>query len=448
MGRRIDIELTSKVDDDTWTWRVAGAKQPKGTVHAKLLYEGCNVGDVVRAEVEDDIDGIVVTLVTPPKTKRAEPERLEILPPVERRPPPPPSPRPAKPERGPRPGGRDRERDRERAAPARGGDRPRSDRRAPRAARPKPEPAPERPKPKRLNPGHVHRNDVLASLPPEQRPIAEQLLRGGIPAVRQAIDTQNAARKAENQPPVKAEPLLGLAEELLPALKAAEWRDRADAALAAGDDISLRDLRSVVGSAEARDDDTRLLARTLREALDVRLKSDREAWLTDIADALTATRVVRALRIASRPPDPAMRFPAELGARLAEAAGTAMGPEAPPDRWLAVLDAVSVSPVRRAVKPAGLPSEPPEEFLATVKAHVQRVPALGPLVGVEPPPPKPLPPKPLPPKPLPPKPLPQRRPPGAAAAPEAEPAPPETVAGTQGDETANRTEEPVPAADT
>jgi hypothetical protein len=442
MGRRIEIELTSKVDDETWTWRAAGAKQPKGTVASKLLYDGARVGDVVRAEVENDIDGIVVTLVMEPKEKRAEAPRLEILPPPERRPAPTERPDPrAKPERGSRPAARDRDR------PPRGdrrerSDRPRPDRRTPRAAaRPKPEPPPERPKPKRLNPGHAHRNKVLESLPPEQRPIAEQVVRGGIPAVRQAIDAQNAALKADNQAPIKAEPLLALAEEILPAVKAAEWRDRADAAAAAGDDVSLRDLRSVVTSADARDDESRLLARTLREALDVRLKAERETWLNDIGTALKETRVVRALRIASRPPDPAMRFPAELGAQLAEAASGAMSGDAPPDRWLAVLDAVSVSPVRRAVQPAGLPADPPEAFLNTVKAQVPRVPALGPLVGIEPTPTKPpaaprVPPPPGPPgapriPPPPPRPpVPQRHPPGAAAP-----------------EIPNKTEDPVPAVD-
>ena len=32
MSRRIEIELTSKREDGTWTWRAAGALQPKGVV--------------------------------------------------------------------------------------------------------------------------------------------------------------------------------------------------------------------------------------------------------------------------------------------------------------------------------------------------------------------------------------------------------------------------------
>ena len=34
---RIDIELTSSRPDGTWTWRAAGARQPKGVVSASVL---------------------------------------------------------------------------------------------------------------------------------------------------------------------------------------------------------------------------------------------------------------------------------------------------------------------------------------------------------------------------------------------------------------------------
>src|SRR3954468_6787995 len=79
MSRRIDIELTSARDDGTWTWRAAGAKQPKGVLDAKLLYEGAKAGDVVRAEADFEIEGITIIQVLPPKGKRAEPERLELI---------------------------------------------------------------------------------------------------------------------------------------------------------------------------------------------------------------------------------------------------------------------------------------------------------------------------------------------------------------------------------
>ena len=444
MGRRIEVELTSSRDDGTWTWRAAGARQPKGVLDAALLYEGAQVGDVVRAEADFEIEGILITAVLPPKDKkRSEPERLEIIgPPREHQGVTsslvPKSERP-RPERGrgrdredrpPRPG-RDGDRrtgpprpreERERTGgppgrrpearrgpdgrgtgegrPRTDGGRPAEDRRGPRPAReggPRPDGAarppaasaePAAPKPKRLAPANVHRAAVVATLPPEQRPIAEQVLRGGIPAVRQAIETQNAQLRAEGQPEVHADPLLAMAEQLLPQLKAADWRDRAEAAAKVVDDVSLRDLRSVVAGADAaRDDEARLLAGTLRQALERRLTEQRERWVTDITTALDDGRLVRALRLSARPPDTATRFPAELALRLSEAAGAAMSPDTAPDRWNTLLEAVADSPVRRSVKPAGLPVEPGDALLHAARQAAGRVPALAALLGIAMPPP-------------------------------------------------------------
>src|SRR5438034_5117299 len=79
MSRRIEIELTSARDDGTWTWRAAGARQPKGVLDGSLLYDGAKQGDVVRADADFEIEGITILAVLPPKGKRAEPERLEII---------------------------------------------------------------------------------------------------------------------------------------------------------------------------------------------------------------------------------------------------------------------------------------------------------------------------------------------------------------------------------
>jgi len=37
MTHRLEIELTSNRDDGTWTWRAAGARQPKGVLNAGLI---------------------------------------------------------------------------------------------------------------------------------------------------------------------------------------------------------------------------------------------------------------------------------------------------------------------------------------------------------------------------------------------------------------------------
>src|SRR5919199_2991473 len=84
---RIDIELTSSRPDGSWTWRAAGARQPKGVLDGSLLYAGAKAGEVVRADVEVDVDGMTVTAVLPPKSKRPDTGRLELIgPPTPERP--------------------------------------------------------------------------------------------------------------------------------------------------------------------------------------------------------------------------------------------------------------------------------------------------------------------------------------------------------------------------
>ena len=114
----------------------------------------------------------------------------------------------------------------------------------------------------------THRNAALAELRPEQIPVAEQLLRGGIPAVRNAIEEQNARARAEGRAEVSPDPLLTLAEGLLPRLNLAGWKDRAVAARNVGKDAPLREVRSVVASASTvtLDDEGRELMGTLRDA--------------------------------------------------------------------------------------------------------------------------------------------------------------------------------------
>ena len=117
-----------------------------------------------------------------------------------------------------------------------------------------------------------------------------------------------------------------LAEELLPGLKEAEWRDRADAAMAGMADLDLRDLRSVVVAADssARSEETRALADQLRDAVASRVDADQNAWLTEITEALDDERTVRALRMSSRQPKAGAPLPPDLSNRLAEAAGAAL----------------------------------------------------------------------------------------------------------------------------
>src|SRR5690606_12634284 len=79
MSRRIEIELTSARDDATFTWRAAGALQPKGDVAAATLPDGASVGDTFRVEIETGLDGHEITAVVPERAPRHEPERIELI---------------------------------------------------------------------------------------------------------------------------------------------------------------------------------------------------------------------------------------------------------------------------------------------------------------------------------------------------------------------------------
>jgi hypothetical protein len=417
MSRRIEIELTSDRGDGSWTWRAAGARQPKGEVPADLLPGGAKVGDVLRAEVETELEGITVLSLASTQTRdRSEPERIEVLGSRrdddqlvttrlvskgrsdrgdrgdrDRRPR---RPRDDRGERGDRPERGDR---REGAGRASRGDGPRDgDRRRSRGRsegqggdrrprHPAPPPLPERPKPKRLRPGRTHRKAVLAELPPEQQPIAEEVLRGGIPGVRQAIDAENEKRKAAGEAPIDGKELLRLAEQLLPRMRTADWRDRAEAALATADELDLRDLRSVVVAADtaARDDETREMAAQLRTKLDERVVQEQAQWVEDLQLALDAGRIVRALRVSSRPPKAGTMLAPELRLALLGGANAALTAEATPDRWAAVLDAIAYAPVRTEVAPVSTPDAPSEELLAVIKKYASRVPKVAVAFGIE-----------------------------------------------------------------
>jgi hypothetical protein len=247
---------------------------------------------------------------------------------------------------------------------------------------------PQRPKPKRLRAGRTHATAVLAALPEEQRPIAEQVLKGGIPAVRQALQEQNAARKAEGQPEVPVAGVLRLAEELLPKVRVAEWLDRAEAALADLAELDLRDLRSVVAAANdpvvARDEGTRTLASQLKEGLVTRQDQEHREWLEDIANALEVGRVVRALRLSSRPPKAGVPFPPEMAIRLIEATQASLTADASAERWATVIEALAFSPMRGQVAVTAAPAQVTDELREVVTRFSSMVPAIAAVFGIDP----------------------------------------------------------------
>ena len=412
---RMEIELTSTRDDGQWTWRAAGARQPRGTVADVLVPAGTSVGDVLRVEVEQFMDGIEVTSVLVDRVERSEPETLEILgsghnePLVttklagrrgrrrdedgprgrsgrDRRPRRDDGEKPDTDKGSGRKDRRPRRDDGEKPDTDKGsGRRGRPDRRSPARSD-----AEAKPRARRLRPKRTHRKAAIAALPEDQQPLALILVRDGEPGVRSAIEAQNAAAEAVGEPGIPADLLLKLAERIHPSLRTADWRDRAESALAGVDDIDLRDIRSVVVAAEtaARGPEDRELADRLREALTARVDREHTAWIGEVTSALGEDRVVRALRLSSRPPKAGAPLPSPILDRLATAAEASLTSDTGQDRWATVLDAVALSPVHQRVTPAGLPIEPTEQLLDVVKRVSMSVPSIAASFGVEPTPPR------------------------------------------------------------
>lgn len=80
MSRRIEIELTSKRSDGQWTWRAAGAREPKGIIEDTLVPSDAKVSDVLRAEVETDLDGTRVLSIIAAKQRTERTNVLSLLP--------------------------------------------------------------------------------------------------------------------------------------------------------------------------------------------------------------------------------------------------------------------------------------------------------------------------------------------------------------------------------
>ncbi|MDE0581175.1 MAG: hypothetical protein OXI29_15045 [bacterium] len=439
MSRRIDIELTSQRPDGSWTWRAAGAREPKGELAGDLIAFSANVGDELTVEAEFHMDGIEIIEAFESKKKRPMPETLEIL-----------------------GSGRDQPLVTTQLVPSRKSrdrDRPRGDRRGRQDRRSRGDRKErdhqesrrqdDRPKAKRLRPGRTHRQALIEDLPEDQQSVAERMVREGVSSVEQALrdqrkkardaakakkeaaqkaakeaespqtepaDTEPAAESPQTEPadtepaaespqtePADTEPaaetpqtepaddFLSAAGKLLPRMRAAEWRDRADAALAGIDEIDLRDLRSVVVAAEAgaADEEAKALAEELRTKLTERVDREHAEWLAEVAATLADGRMVRALRLSSRPPKAGVPLPQDMVTRLTDAASAALTSDTPTKRWTTVLGAVAFSPVRRTVQPQGIPEKPDKELLAEVTKLSERVPHIAALFGVEPtPPPK------------------------------------------------------------
>ncbi len=342
MPTRIDIELTSVSGDGSWTWRAAGAREPKGVLDGSILPAGAAVGDQLRAESEQNVEGIRILSIVPPKQKAERNDVLELLPSSDFEPGHPTAiwtrstiravnGRAAAGTIGDETG---RPQRRQTATGSRSSWRrpaasvvalagTTSRRVVTIAARvgngptvptsPRRPNCPSGPSRSACGPGKQHLTDVLGSLPEEQRAVAELALQG-MAAVRQRLREDNARSKAAGKPEMPEATVLKMAEDLLPQLRVAEWLDRAEAAQRQLAHLDLRDLRSVVAASEdplvVRDESTRALAVELKTALAVKQEEELNLWLGDVEAAVDVGRVVRALRLSAMPPKAGVPFPA------------------------------------------------------------------------------------------------------------------------------------------
>lgn len=375
MATRIDIEITSDRGDGTLTWRAAGAKQPKGVVAKGLLPAGAGVGDVLRAEAEFSVDGPELTSVMAPKSAKADmTDRLEMLG----------SGRSTqgvttqlarKQRRG---GGRDR---------GRGGGRGDGGARGDGRGRGSGGRGPGRGKPRQtLIAARTHREAWVASLPEGRRAIAEQLLHEGRDGVSAALDRQNKLAVDEGRDPIDVAPTMAIVDTLMPELEAAGYQDQLAAAIDGADKADLRELRKVYHSiganvpVESRD--------SLRVKISARVDRDQAAWGREVREALSEGRVVRALQRSGRPPKAGIPLADDLVNQLCSAATEALSPDEEPHRWVAVIEALAGSPVRRLVRPESKPDDSSDELLDTVDRVAHLVPGVAEVLGIEPRPPR------------------------------------------------------------
>ncbi|HEY5266836.1 MAG TPA: hypothetical protein VIJ40_08495 [Acidimicrobiales bacterium] len=440
MSRRIEIEITS-LNGEVATWRAAGAKLPKGVLQTSLIPGGPVIGNVYRADIEQFMEGIEVLSVMAPKT--ASPldpknERLELIQepkkgpdvvvtyapkgrgasrggerhdgerrggerrdstkrPTTRREPREPrggatptgekserAPRSDRPARGPRTEGSPRP---ERSEGAPRSERPARGARTERTGRPS---RPERPTgPQQPPMTTTHRNALLATLSPEQLPVAEQLLRGGMPAVRSAVELQNKNASAQGRPTVDAVTIERIAEDLLKSTNLALWKDRAGGAIGAGRELRLRDLRAVVTSAKtvSLDDESRAQLKELQVSLSARIDHLRTQWNEKLEAAITAKNVKEALGLVARPPDISTRVSADAAVRVVALVSDALSADQDPATWKEIVELAADTSIRRNVKPLGIPNDDASRAVAVHNAGA--IPELAKLLGMKVPPPPP-----------------------------------------------------------
>lgn len=389
MSRRIEIEITS-IGSESATWRAAGAKLPKGTLPLSLLPSGAKSGDIFRADADQTMEGVEIVALLPQKTASPRKETIALIPQKKQT-------EEVTVTYAPKGGRGRRDGDAERRGGAPRGDRkPRErsgertgggDSRGPRDARGGRRERPSRP----VGPPVLttHRNAFLATLTPEQLPVAEQLLRGGLPAVRTAVAEQNKTAAAQGRPTVNAEAIDRIANDLLGKANLASWKDRAGGAQSAGKELRLRDLRAVVTSAKTvnLDEEARAMLSDLKTQLTNKVEHLTNEWNAKIATALENKDAMLAVTLASRPPEFRLQVAATTAAAISALVSETLSDTLDAASWIALVQAAAASPMHRSIKPAGIPVDDSVRSEAIKVAG--NIPEIAKMLGMKVPPPPP-----------------------------------------------------------
>jgi hypothetical protein len=365
MPNRLDIEITSQSNDSFYTWRSAGAKEPKGTIKATLVPSGVAIGDVLRVEADFMMDGIEIISVLPTRQKKDEPELLEII-------------GSGKESLGVTTSLVSKGNKKRNSKKGRNNKSTRSSERKnktfdndKRIERKKRRPY-QPPRGKRLKPARKRRNDYISNLPLLHQTLAKELVGSSIPDLRKTL-------KKMSLPEGCPEALLDYAEKLNQDMKMAEWLDKAESVENNLAKIDLQDFRSVVASSErwAKSAEAIVIKERLGVKLTERIDSDHREWLASIKEALKEEKTVRALNLSSRSPKAGAQLPENLGLQLSEQAGNALNNLANPYRWSVVMEAVALSPVREKVIPQGLPTNITDDLKKSIAKHAERIPQIA-----------------------------------------------------------------------
>lgn len=392
MSRRIEIELTSNKGDGTWTWRAAGAREPRGLISADMIPKGAGISSVFTAEVQSDMDGIAVLAVIETEDTRTAPETIEVL------------------GTGKRSSGVNFKGGGRRKGKGRGdgfgsggfgGDgfgRDQSRQKQQGGRRKGRSGGAGQDRPARLRPARVHRKKWLASVPPEHAALAEQIASGrGIANEKSeasekgnfseggSVEERDGASEQSNASENASASKKGsvsdkdVSAKLLSEYRMAEWRDRADLVLSNFEKIDLAEIRMLIADADAcaRTPETRSQAEEARQKLGERTERQHGEWLADLATNLSEGRVLRALRMSGQPPKAGVPLPLDLVKWLTTATAGILTPEAQPDRWEITLQALAVSPVRRLVRPSQPPAVVSPDLTEAVKDLSPRFPHIA-----------------------------------------------------------------------